>query len=105
MTTRGQIITKATGGPFFSQEKILILEDLPGGPVLKNLPFSAGDADSIPETAKQLILQLLKPASSGALRKLVSLCTATNESLPHNERSCMMQQRSYVQQLKPDATK
>lgn len=47
---------------FFSQE-IFILEDLPGGPGFKNLPFSAGDADAIPEAAKQLILQLLQPAS------------------------------------------
>ena len=48
---------------FFSQEKIFILEDLPGGPVFKNLPFSAGDVDAIPEAAKQLILQLLQSAS------------------------------------------
>jgi len=86
---------------FFSQE-IFILEDLPGGPGFKNLPFSAGDADAIPEAAKQLILQLLQPASLEPPRKLVRLCTTANESLHRNEGSCTMQ---HARQLKPDAAK
>jgi len=60
---------------------IIIPEDFPGGPVVKNLLCSAGDAGSIPGWGTKI---------PHAMEQL-SLHAAARESVHHNEGSCMMQ--------------
>ena len=65
-------------------------QDFPGGPVVKNLPASAGDMGLIPGMGRFHMLQsssaykpqLLKPAHS-----LKSLCSATSEKPTHHNYS------------------
>ena len=59
--------------------------DFPGGPVVKNLPFNAGDMGLIPGQGAMI------PHGPRQL----SLCTTTSEHKRHNERS----------QIRLDATK
>ena len=70
-------------------------QDFPGGPVVKNLPWNAGDQVQFPgkgtkisHAMEQLSLNtvITKPTISGAL------WTATRELAHHNNRSCMMQE-------------
>ena len=59
--------------------------DFPGGPVVKNLPSSAGDVGSIPGQGTKI------PHTVGQL----SLCAETREKpVCLNERHCIMQLRS-----------
>ena len=69
--------------------------DYPGGPVVKNPPSSAGDMGSIPGQGTKIphVEEQLSPEAT------------TRESVCRNKRSHMVQQRSCVQQLRPDAAK
>ena len=60
---------------------IVIPEDFPGGPVVKNLLCSAGDAGSIPGWGTKI---------PHAMEQL-SLHATTGQSVHHNEGSCVMQ--------------
>ena len=71
--------------------------NFPGGPVVKNLPCNAGDVGSIPGQGTKI------PHAAGQLSLRHNHWT--RESVNCNERSCMMQQRSCVLQLRPDAAK
>ena len=59
------------------------LGDFPGGPVVKNLPWNAGDIGSIPGQGTKI------PHAT----KQLSLHTTTREPVCHNERSCLLQLR------------
>ena len=65
--------------------------DFPGGPVVKNLPSHAGDMGSVPGWGAKI---------SQAMEQL-SLSTTTNP-MHLSERSCRLQQRSYLLQLRTD---
>ena len=72
-----------------------VLWDLPGGPLVKNLPCNARDAGSIPGRGTKI---------SHAVEQLNRRAT-TREPVHHNKGSRMTQQRSHVLQLRPDAAK
>ena len=59
------------------------LGDFPGGPVVKNLPWNAGDIGSIPGQGTKI------PHAT----KQLSLHTITREPVCHNEISCLLQLR------------
>ena len=67
----------------------------PGGPVVKNPPWNVGDMGSIPGQGTK-ILHAMGQQSPWA---------ATRESLSHNERSHMTQQRSLMLQLRLSVAK
>ena len=99
-----------------------LLRDFPHGPVIKNLPFNAGDAGSIPgwgikipRVIEQLslctsitqythsgahVLQLDSPRAStpGPVSPNYWAHVPQLESMHHNKRSCVLQ-------LRPDAAK
>ena len=82
-----------------SRLRILILslkQGFPGGPVVQTLPWNAGGVGWIPGQRTKITY---------AVEQLLSLCTATRESMHHNERSCMMQWRSCMLQVRPSAAK
>ena len=108
-------------------------QDFPGGPVVKNPPYNAGDAGSIPgqgtnipramgqlglpATTTELsrlserahVPQTTQPTRSGACKPQLereNLQATTREKPVHrNERSHMLQRRSRMLQLRPDAAK
>ena len=59
----------------------------PGGPVVKNLPYNAWDAGSIPGLGRPHMPEQL------------NLSTPTRESMCHNERAHTTQLRSHVLRL------
>ena len=82
--------------PYNEEEaKAAVPGDFPGGPVVKNLPCSAGDIGSIPAWETRI---------PHAVEQL-SLHTATREFSCCNGRSLMMQQKPHVLQLRPNAGK
>ena len=68
--------------------------DFPGGSVVKNLPWNAGDMGSIPSWGTKI------SHTEGQLSLWAKL-----ESLCHSERPRMTQQRFLLPQLRPDAAK
>ena len=74
--------------------------DFPGGPVVGCLPCNAGDMVSWSGNWDPKCSRATRPAC----HKL-SLYATTRESVHHNERSHMMQTRSWVLQLRPDTAK
>ena len=69
--------------------------DFPSGPMVKNLPCSAGDIGSIPGKWTKV------PHSIEQL----SLCSTNRESVHPSERCCMIDQSSHMTQLRPDVAK
>ena len=69
-------------------------QGLPGGPVAKNPPSSAGDWGSIPDPGTKT------PQPAGPLSP-----STTRESVSHNRRPRVTQRRVHVPQLTPDAAK
>ena len=67
--------------------------DFPGGPEVKNPPCNAGDMGLIPGRGTKIphAMELLSPR------------TTTREFMYFTERSRLMQQRSWVLQLRPNA--
>ena len=80
---------------------------MPGGPVVKNPPYNAGDVGSIPGQGTKIshALEQLNPrATSTQVRALWSLCDTTREFVHPNESSQRKQQYS-TWQLRPDTAK
>ena len=78
-----------------------------GGPVVKNLPCSAGDGDSIPGLGTEIVhavKQLSRQLRLLSAHVLEPACHA-RESMRCSENSYMMQRRSQVPQLRPDPAK
>ena len=78
------------------------LRDFPGGPVVKNLPCSAGDTGSIPGQGTKIPHAALQ---HGWVLQLLSPHTTTRVTAHHNKRSYMMQQRSCLLQLRAEEAK
>ena len=76
---------------FWSDSKLEAVQDFPGGPVLRNPPFNAGGAGSIPGWGTKI------PYAEG---KLTS-CASATESANCNERFPKIQRRSCLLQLGP----
>ena len=76
---------------FWSDLKLEAVQAFPGGPVLRNLPFNAGDTGSIPGGGTKI------PHAEGQLTS----CASAAESSSCNERFPKIQQRSCLPQLGP----
>ena len=76
---------------FWSDSKLEAVQAFPGGPVLRNLPFNAGDTGSIPGGGTKI------PHAEGQLTS----CASAAESSSCNERFPKIQQRSCLPQLGP----
>ena len=88
------------------QERIdikTLKRDFPGGPVVEKQPCNAGNMGSIPGQGTKIPRtgRSTEPVHCNSR----SLCTTTRESVLHNERSHMIQQRPCVPQLRPNAAK
>ena len=59
--------------------------------VVNNPPGNARDAGSIPSQGTKILYA----------SEQLSSCTTTTEPMHHNKRSCPMQRRSYMLQLRP----
>ena len=81
---------------FFYEKKIVNhCGDFSGGSVVRNMPANTGDTGPIPGRGTKI---------PHAVKQL-GLSATRRESVGLNKRSCKMQQRSWVLQLRPDTTK
>ena len=86
--------------------------DFPGGPVVKNPPYSAGDMGSIPGQGTKIphaAGQLSPRATNYRAHAPWSLCTTTREEknlhATTRQKPARRNERSHVTQLRPDAAK
>ena len=83
----------------------IVSGDIPGGPVVKNLPPNARDADSIPSVGTKIphaLKQLSLYTTTTEVHMLWSPKATTRGFTCHKRRSHMTTQRSHELQLRPD---
>ena len=82
------------------KSRVLWSWDFPGGPVVKNPPWDAGDVGSIPGQGTKMPHAVEQPSLHTAATKACALwsrCATARESMGHRKRSCWCNEDPTVQ--------